>query len=174
MENTGDIELMQMTAEGSLPAFETLVDRYQKKMLNYFLRMGVNTDGEDLVQETFVKLYRSRLRYRPTAKFSTYLYTIARSVWIDRVRKSDRQSRLKEAMGEEADTQLPAPATEQYLDVREALGLLPERLRSVVVLSVFEGMRYHEIADILEIPEGTVKSRMHTAMNQLRVLLDEK
>ena len=174
MENTGDIELMQMTAEGSLAAFETLVDRYQQKMLNYFLRMGVNTDGEDLVQETFVKLYRSRLRYRPTAKFRTYLYTIARSVWIDRVRKSDRQSRLKEAMGEEADTQLPAPATEQYLDVREALGLLPERLRSVVVLSVFEGMRYHEIADILEIPEGTVKSRMHTAMNQLRVLLDEK
>ena len=174
MENTGDIELMQKTAEGSLAAFETLVDRYQQKMLNYFLRMGVNTDGEDLVQETFVKLYRSRLRYRPTAKFSTYLYTIARSVWIDRVRKSDRQSRLKEAMGEETDTQLPAPATDQHLDVREALGLLPERLRSVVVLSVFEGMRYHEIADILEIPEGTVKSRMHTAMNQLRVLLDEK
>ena len=77
-------------------------------------------------------------------------------------------------MGEEADTQLPAPATDQHLDVREALGLLPERLRSVVVLSVFEGMRYHEIADILEIPEGTVKSRMHTAMNELRVLLDEK
>ena len=73
MENTGDIELMQMTAEGSLAAFETLVDRYQQKMLNYFLRMGVNTDGEDLVQETFVKLYRSRLRYRPTAKFSTDL-----------------------------------------------------------------------------------------------------
>ena len=173
MEDTSDIELMQMTANGDLAAFEALVDRYQQKMLNYFLRMGVYTDGEDLVQETFMRLYRGRARYQPKAKFTTYLYTIARSVWVDRIRKSDRQTRLKEAVSAEAETEQPAPATDQHMDVRQAVAALPERLRAVVVLNVFEGLRYHEIADVLDIPEGTVKSRMHAAMSDLRDQLDE-
>ena len=174
MDVPSDIELMERSSREDLEAFETLVDRYQKKMLNYFLRMGVYTDGEDLVQETFVRLYRYRDRYRPTAKFSTFLYTIARTVWIDRVRKSDRQTRLKEAVSNELATPPEKKtATGARMDVRHAVASLPEKLRAVVVLNVFQGLKYQEVATVLDVPEGTVKSRMHTAMKELKDLLDE-
>src|SRR4051812_39682818 len=78
-----DAARMLEVAGGSEAAFTELVQRHQNALLNFFARMGVSCDGEDLVQETFVRLFRYRARYRPTAPFSGFLYHIARQVWAD-------------------------------------------------------------------------------------------
>jgi RNA polymerase sigma-70 factor, ECF subfamily len=163
---------MQRVSTGDDASFQVLVERHQQKLLNFFVRMDVHTDVEDLVQETFVRLYRNRVNYRPRAKFTTYLYTIARSVRIDRIRKDQRKVKLLVAY--EEDQQLEAsnaPRSDRQIIVREAVQALPDKLRSCLVLSVYQGLKYHEISEVLDIPEGTVKSRMHQAMKELKVKL---
>jgi len=171
-----DVQLMQQAAEGSRAAFEALVRRHQQPLLNFFWRMGVYTDAEDLVQETMVRVYRWRGRYRPTAKFTTFLYTVARNVMLDAWRRSKRRAELAEelqAEGRDADDGGMARARLR-LDVQPALRRLPEKLRSVVVLNVYQGLRYEEIGRILRIPEGTVKSRMFTALGRLKEMFDDR
>lgn len=169
-----DQELMQSVARNDREAFRILVERHQQKMLNFFVRMGVYTDQEDLVQQTFIRLYRNRAGYRPRAKFTTYLYTIARSVRIDRIRKEQRRGRMQAAYTEaQALAAQGGYASDRKGAVREAVQALPEKLRICLVLSVYQGLKYIEIAEVLEIPEGTVKSRMHQAMKHLKKGLRE-
>ena len=73
-----------------------LIGRYQEKLLNFFYRLGVYNDAEDLVQETMVRVYKNREKYRAEASFSTWLYTIARNCWRDRVRKIFRINRIRD------------------------------------------------------------------------------
>jgi len=89
-----DVAFMLEVAGGSETAFTTLVRRHQNSLLNFFVRMGASSDCEDLVQETFVRLFHYRLRYRPAARFTTFLYHLARNVWADRGRKIVRFERL--------------------------------------------------------------------------------
>lgn len=167
-----DTELMLEAREGNLEAFGELVRRHQKSLVNFFVRLGVYNDAEDLVQETLLRVYRSRERYEPRAKFTTYLYKVARNVWVDRYRKQGRTRILQERVREEQEVQGDAPGTSsRKLEVREALDELSEKLRMVVVMSVYQGLKYREIAEILDLPEGTVKSRMHLAVQRLKELL---
>jgi RNA polymerase sigma-70 factor (ECF subfamily) len=168
MIERSDIELMQALAGDDPEAFGILIDRYQQPLLNFFLRLGVYHDSEDLVQETFLRLYKSRMRYQPKAKFTTYLYRIAKTVWIDRYRKVQRQSDLREKYGNEKTGPADPNDRHQWMDVQEAVQALPDKLRPVVVMSIFQGFKYAEIAEVLEIPEGTVKSRMSLAMKALK------
>jgi RNA polymerase sigma-70 factor (ECF subfamily) len=137
--------------------------------------MGAYHDAEDLTQETFVRLYKARERYRPAAKFKTFVYVIARHVLADHGRKWFQRERLRLKLLQE-----PIPVDEsgkvqsQHMDVESALASLSEKLRSVVVLSIYQGMRYEDIAEVLDIPEGTVKSRMNLAIKALREYLHEK
>lgn len=167
---------MARAADGDDAAFAELVERHQRALLNYFVRSGATHDSEDLVQETFVRLYRYRDRYQPIARFTTFLYHLARHVWIDRTRKVGRAFRLSDALREEerhrSDPGSSAPA-EAALDAATALDTLSPKLREVVVLHIYQGLRYHEIASVLGIPEGTVKSRMNLAMTALRNALHE-
>ncbi|MBN1268679.1 MAG: RNA polymerase sigma factor, partial [Kiritimatiellae bacterium] len=105
-----------------------------------------------------------------TAKFTTFLYAVARSAWLDWCRKEGRRRDFRERYEQElegqAGTRAPRPGTR--LDIQQALDALPDKLRVVVVLSIYQGLKYAEIAEALDIPEGTVKSRMHLAMAQLR------
>ena len=168
-----DRDLMVRARDGQRDAFVLLVHRHQAPLLNFFRRMGVYTDAEDMVQETFLRLFAARERYRPTAKFTTFLYTIARRVRADRLRKSMRApayvAATESAAASEGDE---SDRAADRLDVQRALDGLSEKLRAVVVLSAYQGLRYAEIAAILGIPEGTVKSRMSLAMGQLREILD--
>lgn len=161
---------MAAVQAGRQDAFETLVRRHQQPLLNFFRRLGVYTDGEDLVQETFVRLFRYRKRYRPSAKFTTFLYTVARHVRIDLARKQGRLRLLQERAQQEAPTADDGgvAACQRSLDVDALLERLPDKLRSVVVLNVYQGLRYEDIARVLRIPEGTVKSRMFLALEKLR------
>jgi len=178
LHNQEDEFLMEQVRDfDNRRAFEELVKRHQKKILNFFCRSGVQYDCEDLVQKTFLRLYRSRTRYQRSAKLTTFLFLMARQVWIDELRKRSRFERLKSELVEESREEYKEPVnnlSDVRMDVTKALTELSSEMRMVVELGVFQGLAYAEIAEILEIPEGTVKSRMFNALKKLRDILEEK
>lgn len=168
-----DAALMADVAAGDEGAFANLVRRHQQPLVNFFLRMGALADSEDLAQETFVRLFRYRARYRATARFTTFLYHLARNVWADRGRKVVRVERIANALLAEQSI-VPAAVEEsagQTLDVEAALDRLSPKLREVIVLNIYQGLRYQEVADVLGIPLGTVKSRINLALAALREIV---
>jgi RNA polymerase sigma-70 factor, ECF subfamily len=174
LESLSDVELMKLVKNGPADPFAVLVRRHQNFLVNFFRSLGVYTDAEDLVQDTFVRLYRYRQRYQPTAKFTTFLCLMGRQVWIDSLRRKKRRDELNESLTRESEA-LEKEAVSGFgaqVDVEKALGHLPEGMRSVVMLNVYQGLKYQEIADLMEIPLGTVKSRMFQALNRLREILD--
>jgi RNA polymerase sigma-70 factor (ECF subfamily) len=135
--------------------------------------LGAHGDDEDLVQETLLRVFRYRFKYRPVAKFTTFLYTVARHAWADGLRKAMR----REALYERAATELSASddgagkRLHAAMDAQTALEQLSEKLRVVIVMSLYQGLKYDEIAETLDIPVGTVKSRVFTALSQLKEIL---
>lgn len=169
-----DVTLMEQAREGCRASFERLVRRHQQPLVNFFRRMGVYNESEDLAQETFLRIYGARHRYQARARFTTYLYTVARRVWIDHLRKGVRREALKEQLEAEwpdRDEGGVGPLV-QRLDVRAALDRLPDKLRSVVVLNMYQGLKYDEIGAVLDIPTGTVKSRMFVALGRLKDIME--
>jgi len=148
--------------------------KFEKNLLNFFWRQGVSfSEGEDLVQETYLRLWNYRGEYKPTAKLSTFLFTIARQVRIDAFRRQTRREVREEAWGKErSDVQMPATMAGE--DVLWALGRLPENMREVVELGVMQDLPYAEVAQILGVPLGTVKSRMHNALKKLKEIFDDE
>ena len=138
--------------------------------------MGAYSDSEDLVQDTFVRLYRYRERYQPTAKFTTFLYVLAHRVWADLGRKTQRRDRLSAGLQTEVETnsQTADVSPMPVMDVEAALDKLSDKLRDVIVLNIYQGLRYQEIADVLNIPLGTVKSRINLAITALREIFHEE
>ena len=132
--------------------------------------MGVHRDAEDLAQETFIRLFKYRFRYKPRAKFTTFLYLLARQVWIDTLRKGKRKQEFEERFREHTEvvTQPGHADNGQLASAEQALHRLPEPMRLVVVMSIHQGLKYAEIAEVLKVPEGTVKSRMFNALRRLR------
>ena len=175
-EEDPDVALMREVASESPDAFAALIRRHQGALLNFFLRMGAYSDGEDLVQETFLRVYQYRKKYRPAARFKTFLYVVARHAWADRCRALMRRERLTASLRTDAEIRDDAPARDRsaaVYDVQTALDRLSPKLKEVLVLSVYQGMRYQEIADILGVPLGTVKSRVSLAVEAMRRFLDE-
>lgn len=148
--------------------------RYEKPLLNFFWRQGVSySEGEDLVQETYLRLWNYRKSYRPTAKLTTFLFLMARQVWLDALRKRTRRERREERWGEEQPREAqPAGCVRE--DVRWAVSRLSEPLRDVIELGVFQDLPYAEVGEILGIPVGTVKSRMSNALKKLKEIFDER
>ncbi len=168
--NDEDFALMARLRAGDTAAFAALIRRHQVALVNFFRRMGASNEAEDVAQETFLRVWRYRQRYRPTAKFTTFLFTLARHAWADHLRRAHKQERVAERVGAEA---APHDATAQdaarrRLDAQVALAALPEKLRLVVVMSLYQGLKYEEIATALGIPVGTVKSRMFLALGRLK------
>ena len=163
---TDDIALMAKVKAGREDAFRQLVERHQRPLLNFFARMGASTHGEDLAQETFLRLWNYRNKYKPVAKFTTFLYTLARHAWLDHVRKQGRfrlfTERYREAMPSSTDGGIGR--MRRSIDLQGALEKLSPKLRETLVLAVHQGLPYQEIAAILRIPVGTVKSRVSNAL----------
>ena len=180
---------MVQAASGDLQAFESLVVRHRGRLEAFSYRLCWDwEEASDCAQEVFVRLWLGRATYQPRAKFTTYLYTIARNCWIDRRRRSKRQPHttpLEEQIGPSARTVLRqiidhtnSPENVvlrryEMFQIRRAITQLSEEQRLVFTLAHFEELHYAEIADILGIPVGTVKSRMHYAVARLRKLLRE-
>ena len=169
-----DAALMWRVRNDDRDAFAALVRRHQKMLLNFFARSGVQYDCEDLVQQTFLRLYRYRDRYVARAKVTTFLFILARQVWIDELRRRKRHERLVSGLAAEPRETFAEPAAAGGMDLGPALARLPDGLRQVVELGVYQDLPYAEIAKILGIPVGTVKSRMFNALAKLREYLEEK
>jgi RNA polymerase sigma-70 factor (ECF subfamily) len=184
-----DSDLMLRVRDGEGGAFEALVERFLRPLVRFFHRMGADLSlAEDCAQEVFLKLYRTRSGYEPRAKFSTFLFRVARNHWIDvyRHRAAAPPSVSAEGSGDDADDSDPprdrlparpdppadaAEGRELLVALREAVLRLPAEHREVLALTRGGTLRYEEVAAILEIPVGTVKSRMHAAVGALRDLL---
>jgi len=148
--------------------------RFEKNLLNFFWRQGVSySEGEDLVQETYLRLWNYRDRYEPAAKLSTFLFTIARQVRIDALRRETRRGIREEAWERERAEAVERP-TMVGSDVRWAVRRLPEAMQEVIELGVMQDLPYAEVADILGIPVGTVKSRMFNALKRLKEIFDDE
>ena len=149
--------------------------KLEKNLLNFFWRQGVSpSEGEDLVQETYLRLWNYRDRYEASAKLSTFLFLLARQVRIDALRRQASRAEREESWGRERPECGDPPAFGLREDVRWAVAQLSEPLREVVELGVFQDLPYAEVGEILGIPVGTVKSRMSNALNKLKEVLDDK
>jgi RNA polymerase sigma-70 factor, ECF subfamily len=166
-----DHELMRRFSAGDEEAFTSLVRRHQQSLMNFFRRLGVDGDcAEDCAQETFVRLFRYGRRYRPAAPFLVYLYQLARHSWVDWSRRGARW-KMSGLDGVEKPAAREAVRIDDRLDLAGAIVDLPEHLRWVLVLSVERGLSYAEIAGVLGIPLGTVKSRMFHGVRRLKEAL---
>lgn len=182
-----DAALAERCRSGDLRAFEALVAKYQDRVFNLVLRMtGRQADAEELAQETFLKALSKIGQFRGSSSFYTWLFRIAANLAISHRRRAGR-IRFRpldshDEMGESGDgsragalpsLRTPAPdaaamAAETNQRLAEALEELDEEFRIVVILRDVEDMDYTQIAHVLELPEGTVKSRLHRARCMLR------
>lgn len=169
-----DGELVAMTLGGNAEGFATLVERYDRAVYHLCYRTLHNVEeARDATQEAFFKAYRSLRTFKQGAKFSTWIFAIAYHACCDRLNRNKRYS--NEEMPERAD---PSPGPEREaiaLDearrLRAAIDALPEKYRTVITLYHLQGKQYEEIADVLGLPMGTVKTHLFRAKEQLRKLL---
>lgn len=178
-----DLALVDEANAGNRDAFETLVRRYQHRLVNYtHAIMRDAGEAEDVAQETFIRAYRSLGRFRGESAFKTWLYTIATNTARTALERRSRRDRVgDQSLDDDAQTltaeQVPAggPDAEATLVARDAidraLSELSEELRVAVVLRDVEGLDYKEIAVVTGAPIGTVESRIFRARRRLRTLL---
>jgi RNA polymerase sigma-70 factor (ECF subfamily) len=166
--------LMLAIRGGSASAFKELYEAYQKPLANFLFRMCWNRAlVDDLVQEVFLRVWRSREQYQPTAKVSTYLFRIASNLWINHAEKK-RESALADAdRAAGGSPEEPLERSEVQAAVKRAVDALPEGERLCLVLSEYNGLKYAEISEVLGIPVGTVKSRIFTAVQRLKEALKD-
>ena len=187
-ETLDDAALVAALQKGRLAAFTQLVDRHQRSLINFFYHLSWDRQvAEDCAQEVFLRLYAHLASYEPQAKFTTFLFRIARNLWIDRIRSAavhgrpaslDSRAEGDEgrSLGERVPSRSLGPVEiltreEQQAALRRAIDQLSEEQKAVVILSEIQGMKYQDIGEILGVPVGTIKSRMHTAMDKLKDLL---
>jgi RNA polymerase sigma-70 factor (ECF subfamily) len=182
-----DEELLVRYCRGQTEAFGVLVRRYERELYGYLRRyLGDGSLAEDVFQNTFLQLYVKSGQYEEGRPMRPWLYTIATHQAIDALRRNSRHQvlSLEQHRGESLDGEVrslldtlesrgPAPldnasAQERKERVRASVDRLPDFLREVVILAYYQGLKYREIADILDIPVGTVKSRLHAALVKLQ------
>jgi RNA polymerase sigma-70 factor (ECF subfamily) len=180
-----DEDLMELFQAGTVEAFNILVERYSERLMHYLYGfLGDARRCEDLLQETFLRVYRNRHSYQRIAKFSTWLYTIAGNLARSEYRKRKRRRMYSiqsvNRDDEEYEMALPdesfspdryAESTIQDRYIQEALEQIPDDFREVVVLRDIQQLAYEEIAQITGLPMGTVKSRINRGRTKLQSLL---
>lgn len=182
-----DEELIAAFQHGNQPAFDTLVGRYKDQLMNFVFRfVGDFDEADDIVQETFVRLFQKKHSYKPVAKFSTWIYTIATNLAKTQLRRRKQRalfslSRTGEGQ-DERDHELPdvryradqrAESTLQHEVIQKALDSISPKYSEVVILCDVQELTYEEICAITGLNIGTVKSRLNRGRAQLQELLKE-
>jgi len=164
-----DEELMRAVAQGDERALASLVERHAARIHAFLARvLGDRDDADDLLQDTWMRVARGARGFDASRKVRPWLYGIAANLARDQHRRrAVRVRALREGTLEASQAQT-APKPVERIDMRERLARLPERLREVLVLRYFDGLDEAEMADALGIPRGTVKSRLHGALRELR------
>jgi RNA polymerase sigma-70 factor (ECF subfamily) len=186
--NYVETRLAKLSRGGDRRAFAELVELYKDKIYHLGYRMlNQKQEAEDVVQETFLRVYTNLERYDENQKFSTWIYRIATNLCIDRLRKrkpsysidaemtdgegSDWHSMLaSDSVG--PDEELILSETQQ--NIRQAIQTLPDKYKTVVILRYLHDMSLQEISDVLEMPVTTVKTRVHRGREFLRKKLDSE
>ena len=179
-----DAELMLRVKEGDDASFGVLLDKHRSSVVHFLYRMVRNQAvAEELAQEVFLRVYRSRSTYEPTAKFTTWLFRIATHLALNSLRDG-RNERLQEHLDDDTSN-LPVrqvfdrrPSVEQAMmheakleEVRQAVATLPEKQRAAVLMHKYEEMEYTQIAGVLRCSESAVKSLLFRAYERLRTRL---
>ncbi|MEZ5319051.1 MAG: sigma-70 family RNA polymerase sigma factor [Vicinamibacterales bacterium] len=170
---------VQRARKGDAGAFDALVRRHQDRLVNYLAAfLGNAADAEDVAQEAFVRAYRALRQFRGQSAFKTWLFQIATNA--ARTHRARRVSR-REVSTEPVDAEAPVREVESHEDLESrvvlrdrldrALRALPDDQREAVILRDVEGFDYREIADLLDVPMGTVESRIFRGRQKLRLLL---
>jgi RNA polymerase sigma-70 factor, ECF subfamily len=181
-----DVQLMLDVKAGDEASFDFLLQKYRSPLVNFLYRMVRDTaTAEDLAQEVFLRVYRARKQYTPSAKFTTWLFRIATNVALNSVR-DNRYDKLAVSIdatvGDEDSAPRELPAREMRIDehmierdrtefIQRAIASLPEKQRVAVLLHKYEEMDYGEIARILDCSESALKSLLFRAYETLRVQL---
>ena len=181
-----DSELIAISISGSEDSFEELVRRYQRPIVSYIYRMLNDYDGSlDVAQEVFIKVYKSLERYSSDYKFSTWLYRIAHNAAIDHIRKRSGKEQSLETENQEGTFQLqlesPRPNPEQdreqsewRVEIESVVKCLPTVYRELIVLRHSKDLSYGEIAEVTNLPLGTVKNRLFRAREMMREMFVER
>jgi len=180
-----DLDLMLRVRDGDAASFEVLLRRYRLPMVSYFRRMVRDQAlAEDLAQEVFLRVYKSRERYQPEAKFTTWLYRIATNLALNAIR--DRRDEISGSGDDDGEGLSvlerltdPCPTAEQRLVqrdrerlIRQSVESLPENQRAAVILHKYQEVDYRQIAGILSVSESAVKSLLFRAYETLRLRLE--
>ena len=190
MRDDSDESLMLRYRDGDVRAFELLVTRHRKALFNFILRFVRDTAAaEDVTQETFLRLVKGADAYERQAKFTTWLYTIARNLCVDAARrgKHRKAASLDAPLGDEdgaaslldlvpdagAGVDRQAQSRELAVRLRQAIEALPDEQREIFLLREVADLQFNEIANVIGCPENTVKSRMRYALEKLREALEE-
>jgi len=171
-----DADLVALTLRGNPDAFATLVERYDRAVYHLAYRTLHDVEeARDATQEAFFRAFRSLRTFKPEAKFSTWIFAITYHACCDRLGRRKHYS--GDELPERADS-APGPeqrviALDEASRLRAAIDALPEKYRTVVTLFHLQGRQYEEIATVLGLPMGTVKTHLFRAKEQLRRLLGE-
>jgi RNA polymerase sigma-70 factor (ECF subfamily) len=193
VRDDSDEALMLRYRDGDVRAFETLVMRHRKPIFNFILRFVRDaTQAEDVLQETFLRLIKSADGYEHQAKFTTWLYTIARNLCVDAARRGkhrkaasldapvldgggdcDGAPLIDRVPDGEPGVDRQAIGRELQARIRQAVAALPDEQREIFLLREVADLQFNQIAAIVGCPENTVKSRMRYALEKLREALEE-
>lgn len=172
--NHSDEDLMRLVAKGNELAFSELYDRYSGKMHSYFYKMLYqDVDlADDFTQELFLKVVEKPHLFDPERRFSTWIYTVAGNMCKNEYRKNSRHpmtNQIPEMANTECFEYLPDPIDRDFFEhqLKSAVNQLEDTHKQCFILRYQEGMSVKEISDIMEIPEGTVKSRLYYSMKKL-------
>ncbi len=171
-----DQALVAQTLAGRSDAFATLVERYDRAVYHLAYRTLRDVEeARDVAQEAFFKAYRSLRTFKPGAKFSTWLFAITYHACCDRLSRRKRFSNeeLPERADPSAGPENTAIAHDEAERLRQAIAALPEKYRTVITLYHLQGQQYDEIANVLGVPMGTVKTHLFRAKEQLRRILNQ-
>ena len=183
-ENLTDEQLVELAVDENPNAFGEIVKRWERKIFALcFGMLAREDDARDAAQETFIAAYRNLKNFRGDAKVSSWLHRIAVNQCLTtKRRQKTRSENFLDEETNEAERFFVAPArsmpsqqaeqNERLRAVRQAVGSLPADLRQVIVMKEFEEMTFQEISDALDVPLSTVKSRVYTALKQLRMKLE--
>ena len=171
-----DDELVAAAVGGQGQAFGTLVERYDRAVYHLAYRtLHDSEEAKDATQEAFFKAFRALRTFRPGAKFSTWILTIAYHACCDRLARRKRFSgdELPDRADPAAGPQEQAESADQARRLRAAIDALPEKYRTVITLFHLQNKQYEEIAQVLDLPMGTVKTHLFRAKDLLRKALEE-
>jgi RNA polymerase sigma-70 factor (ECF subfamily) len=169
-----DADLIQRAAKGNVEAYNLLVSRWEKRVYNYLLRItGNREDALDLAQDVFLKAYQNLRKLEEPGRFAPWLYRIAHNEAYSMFRKRRPETDVDDMEPRSTEGGITVGGSSVFpielsLSVASALGRLSDEQREAVVLKIYQGFKFEEMADILECPVSTVKSRLYTALDLLK------